>query len=71
MAVYNPQGKIVAFANLNSEYRYNEISVDLMRHRHGSVNGTMELLFVSLFQWASEQGYAGFNLRTERSFRSW
>ncbi len=62
MVVYSPQGKIVAFANLYTEYRLNEISMDLMRHRKGTENGTMELLFVSLFQWAREQGYDSFNL---------
>ncbi len=60
--VYTPQGWIGAFANIVPEYRRNEITIDLMRHRRGMENGTMEFLFVSTFQWAGERGYDSFNL---------
>jgi len=61
-AVHTPEGWVSAFANIVPEYRINEITIDLMRHRHEIENGTMEFLFVSLFQWAMSQGYHGFNL---------
>jgi len=37
-------------------------SLDLMRHRREVENGTMELLFTSLLEWAKAQGYASFSL---------
>jgi phosphatidylglycerol lysyltransferase len=33
-----------------------------MRYRQGSESGIMDFLFVSLFQWAREQGHLTFNL---------
>jgi phosphatidylglycerol lysyltransferase len=61
-AVYTPEGWISAFANFVLEYQANEITIDLMRHRKEMENGSMEFLFVSLLQWAREQGYHEFNL---------
>jgi phosphatidylglycerol lysyltransferase len=61
-AVHAPEGWVTAFANFVTEYQLNEITIDLMRRRHEIINGTMEFLFVSLFQWAKAQGYHGFNL---------
>lgn len=61
-AVYAPQGWISAFANIVPEYQTSEVTIDLMRHRHPLENGTMEFLFVNLFQWARAQGYHSFNL---------
>ncbi len=62
VAVHDPQGWITAFANILPEYRRAELAVDLMRRRREVEPGTMDFLFVSLFQWAREQGYATFNL---------
>jgi phosphatidylglycerol lysyltransferase len=61
-AVHSPEGWVTAFANLVTEFQRNEISIDLMRHRQRIENGTMEFLFVSMFQWARAQGYQSFNL---------
>jgi len=61
-AVYAPQGWMSAFANFIPEYQRNEITIDLMRHHHEIENGTMEFLFVSMFQWAKDRSYDGFNL---------
>lgn len=61
-AVHTPQGWISAFANFIPEYQRNELSIDLMRRRFEIENGTMEFLFVSMFQWAREHGYGSFNL---------
>jgi len=60
--VYNAGGRIVAFANLLSGYNRQEITVDLMRHRAMVENGTMDFLFVSLFQHFQQLGYDTFSL---------
>jgi len=62
IVVLTPEGTISAFANLVPKYTLNEISVDLMRHRSKVIPGTMDYLFVALFEWARERGYATFNL---------
>jgi phosphatidylglycerol lysyltransferase len=61
-AVYAPEGWISAFVNFVPEYQLNEATIDLMRRRSEIENGTMEFLFVSLFQWAKAHGYQGFNM---------
>jgi len=60
--ICNAEGFMRAFANLVPEYRLNEVSIDLMRHRQEIEPGTMDYLFVCLFEWARSQGYATFNL---------
>ena len=60
--IANAEGWMTAFVNFVPEYQLNEISVDLMRKRREIENGTMEFLFVSMFQWAKAQGYQRFNL---------
>ena len=62
IVVRNPEGYIEAFANILPEYQANEITIDLMRHRKQAEKGQMDFLFVSLIEWAKEQGYASFNL---------
>lgn len=62
LLVRDREGFIEGFANFVSEFQANEMAVDLMRYRQGSESGLMDFLFVSLFQWAREQGYATFNL---------
>jgi phosphatidylglycerol lysyltransferase len=60
--VRTAEGHISAFANVVPEYQRNEVSLDLMRRKHQIENGTMDLLFVSLFDWAKKKGYATFSL---------
>ncbi|HEX2994637.1 MAG TPA: phosphatidylglycerol lysyltransferase domain-containing protein [Anaerolineales bacterium] len=62
LLVRDREGFIEAFANLVPEFQTKEIAVDLMRYRSQSESGLMDFLFVSLFQWAREQGYDTFNL---------
>jgi phosphatidylglycerol lysyltransferase len=63
MAVlYAPEGHIQAFANIIPEYQRNEITIDLMRQRTEVEHGTMDFLFLSLFQHFKDKGYDGFNL---------
>jgi len=60
--VEDAEGNPRAFANLIPEYRRNEATIDLMRHRKDIERGTMDFLFTSLLQRCKEQGYDGFNL---------
>lgn len=62
MAIHTPDRTISAFANIVPEYQRNEVTADLMRHRPEVEGGTMDFLFVSLFEWAKTQGYDTFNL---------
>ncbi|MBP1693065.1 MAG: hypothetical protein H6Q37_948 [Chloroflexi bacterium] len=61
-AVHAPEGWISAFANIVPEYQANEVGIDLMRRRKEMENGTMEFLFVFLFEWAKASGCQTFNL---------
>jgi phosphatidylglycerol lysyltransferase len=62
LAVHTPEGRISAFVNIVPEYQCQEITIDLMRHLPDEANGTMDYLFVSLFEWAQAQGYHTVNL---------
>jgi len=62
MLIRNPLGSVDAFANILREYRASEVTIDLMRHRQSGEHGQMDFLFVSLFEWARQKGYATFNL---------
>jgi phosphatidylglycerol lysyltransferase len=62
MTITGEDGNHIAFANIFPEYQKNEMTVDLMRKLQYAEPGTMEYMFVSLFQWAKEKGYATFNL---------
>ncbi len=62
MVVHTASGAISAFANIVPEYQRNEVAVDIMRRRQQVENGTMDFLFVSLFEWARLKGIATFNL---------
>ncbi len=62
VVVYAQDGNPTAFANLVTEYRKNELTLDLMRHLQRVENGTMEFLFARMLQWAGEKGYDSFSL---------
>ncbi|MFZ3588713.1 phosphatidylglycerol lysyltransferase domain-containing protein [Bacillus sp. DJP31] len=55
----DPNMQIVAFATLPSYHHEQEktIHIDLMRYIPTSPNGTMDVLFTSIFMWAKENGY--------------
>ena len=59
--VYDAGGALVAFANVIPEYRANEANIDLMR-RAETDTPVMELLFVTLFEWAAGEGFDTFTL---------
>lgn len=60
--VHDAEGTLVAFANVIPEYQKSESTIDLMRRRRDAESGVMDLVFVTLFEWARGQGFATFNL---------
>jgi len=62
IAVIKNAGKIIAFANIMPLYDDETMSVDLMRSKNDIPSGTMDALFVCLFQWSKDKGYKKFNL---------
>jgi phosphatidylglycerol lysyltransferase len=61
-AVVEVGGRIVAFATLWPGPGKAELSVDLMRLVESAPKNAMEVLFVHLMLWGTEQGYGWFNL---------
>lgn len=51
------EGNSIAFATLASDYK-KSISIDLMRKDANSPNGTMDVLFIHILNWAKDKGYA-------------
>lgn len=62
IAVVRQEGRLLAFANIWINGSGGEMSVDLMRHLPDAPAGTMDMMFVRLFQWGREQGHETFNL---------
>ncbi len=61
--VRNKDNKIKGFSNLMPMYdNKNTLSIDLMRFSHDTCNGIMDFMFVNLFKWGQEEGYARFNM---------
>lgn len=60
--VYDRQDNPIAFANIIPEYQLNEITIDLMRHLAKAESGTMDFLFISMFERFQQIGYNSFNL---------
>jgi phosphatidylglycerol lysyltransferase len=61
LAAVNSGGSVLAFINLISVDR-REITGDLMRRRMDAPNGIMDYLFIKLFLFARERGYARVSL---------
>jgi phosphatidylglycerol lysyltransferase len=61
LCVVDGTGTVLAFINLISVDR-TEMTGDLMRRRTGVPNGIMDYLFIKLFRYARERGYARFSL---------
>lgn len=55
-------GEIVAFANVWTSGRREELSADLMRYAPQAPAGVMDYLFIHLMLWGRENGYLWFNL---------
>lgn len=63
VAVLRNEEGIIGFASLMPMYDQGKrISVDLMRFRPDAPSGTMDFIFLSLFEWAKEEGYLIFNI---------
>ncbi|MFC5602647.1 bifunctional lysylphosphatidylglycerol flippase/synthetase MprF [Sporosarcina koreensis] len=63
IAVLRDAERILGFASLMPMYDNGErISVDLMRFKPEAPNGTMDFIFLSLFEWAKAKGYRIFNI---------
>ncbi|KMM39181.1 bifunctional lysylphosphatidylglycerol flippase/synthetase MprF [Guptibacillus hwajinpoensis] len=63
IAIMKENDTIIAFTSLMPVYDGNKtISVDLMRFIHSAPSGTMDVMFLSLFEWAKAEGYQSFNL---------
>ncbi|MDE0879211.1 MAG: bifunctional lysylphosphatidylglycerol flippase/synthetase MprF [Sphingomonas bacterium] len=60
--VRDAAGGIVAFANIWVLPDRVELSVDLMRHVPDMPYGTMDMMFVRLFEWGRDHGYRRFNM---------
>lgn len=60
--VRNPDGHMVAFANILVDGQHQELTADLMRHTCDAPNGIMDYLFTHLMLWGHEQGYQIFSL---------
>jgi phosphatidylglycerol lysyltransferase len=54
--LHNPEGKAIAFVTLATDYQ-NTITIDLMRKYSEGPHGTMDVLFIHIFQWAKNNGY--------------
>lgn len=61
--VRNEEKEIIAFANLFPAYDSEVNTIDLMRHHpEKAPSGTMDFLFIHLFEYSREQGIAFFSL---------
>jgi phosphatidylglycerol lysyltransferase len=61
LVALDSRGNMLAFINLISVDK-NEITGDLMRRRTDAPNGIMDYLFIKLFLYATERGYARVSL---------
>jgi phosphatidylglycerol lysyltransferase len=61
LAAVDGSGTVLAFINLIAVDK-TEMSGDLMRRRLDAPNGIMDYLFVKVFQYGKENGFARFNL---------
>lgn len=60
--IRNPEGQIMAFANLWCLDNKEELSIDLMRYDPESPGGIMDFLFAELMLWGRDQDYRWFNM---------
>lgn len=62
MAIVRCGGRVVAFANIWMSGGHEEASVDLMRYAPGSPDGVIDYLLSEIMLWASQRGFAWFDL---------
>lgn len=62
LTIQNPEGKIVGFVNLIPNYVPGEANFDLMRKTTDAPHGTMDVLFIKLFEYLKNEGYRSCNI---------
>lgn len=62
LSLENPEGKVIGFINLIPDYNAREANFDLMRKTGDAPNGTMDFLFVNMFEYLKSLGFKGCNL---------
>jgi phosphatidylglycerol lysyltransferase len=62
LSVENPEEKVVGFVNLIPDYSPDEANFDLMRKTEDAPNGTMDFLFVKMFEYLISKGYKACNM---------
>lgn len=60
--IENEEGIVQGFANMLPIKGSDMLSIDLMRHRLENTEGIMDMLFISILQWAKENDYKYFDL---------
>lgn len=59
---YAPDGRMRAFVNMAPSYQGQDVAGDLMRRRADAEHGTVEALYVTLFEHSKAEGYRGFDM---------
>ena len=62
LSVENPEKKVVGFVNLIPDYVPGEANFDLMRKTEDAPGGTMDFLFVKMFEYLKNEGFKSCNL---------
>lgn len=62
LSLQNPEGKVVGFLNLIPDYHPGEANFDLMRKTSDAPNGTMDFLFIKMFEYLKSVGFKACNM---------
>lgn len=62
LSIENPEGKVVGFVNLIPDHAPGEANFDLMRKTEDAPNGTMDFLFVKMFEYLKGKGFKSCNM---------
>lgn len=60
--IIKKDSEILAFASMNPIKNTKNLSIDLMRHKNNVFSGIMDMMFISIINWAKENGYKYFDL---------
>lgn len=62
LTIENPEEKVVGFVNLVPDYVPHEANFDLMRKTEDAPGGTMDFLFVRMFEYLKSAGFKACNM---------
>jgi phosphatidylglycerol lysyltransferase len=62
LAAIDATGLMLGFVNMIPSYADSTATIDMMRHREDGPNGTMDFLFLKLFEYNKAQGFRYFSL---------